>query len=60
MPPPSIVSVAWIDASVEIMGVTVMTMKKVCKSVTGSSDEVLMAIDSLEGRKSLLSTKWVW
>lgn len=60
MLPPSIVSVAWMDVSVEMMRVTVMAMRKVCKIVTGPSDEVLMAIDSLERRKSLLSIKWVW
>lgn len=47
MPPPSIVSVAWMDVSVEMKRVTVMAMRKVCKIVTSPTDEVLMAIGSL-------------
>ena len=52
MLPPSIVSVAWMDVRVEMMRVTVMALRKVCRIVTGPSDEVLMAIDSLERRVS--------
>lgn len=52
MLPPSIVSVAWMDVRVEMMQMTVMAMRKVCRIVTGPSDEVLMAIDSLERRVS--------